>query len=273
MSEQETIDRSDKGPVTVDSLAEDLKVLGVVAGSTVLVHSSLSALGWVCGGAVSVIQALESVIRPYGNLVMPTHSGNLSDPSGWENPPVPESWWESIRRSMPAFDPELTPARGVGVIPEVFRKQSDVVRSAHPAFSFAAWGDRCLWIVADHSLDYGLGEKSPLARVYDLDGYVLLLGVGYESNTSLHLAEVRGEYVDKRTVPCSAPLIVENHRRWKQYVEVDYHSDDFALLGRDFEKHYKSEISTGLVGYGNSVLFKQRVCVDYAEQWIHRKRR
>src|SRR5690349_7103098 len=60
--------------------------------------------------------------------------------------------------------------------------------------SFAAWGRHALPITANHALDYGLGEHSPLARLYDLDGSVLLLGVGYERRTSLHLAEYRAPY-------------------------------------------------------------------------------
>ena len=53
---------------------------------------------------------------------MPTHTGDNSEPSNWENPPVPESWWDVIRAEMPVFDPKLTPTRGMGIIPETFRK-------------------------------------------------------------------------------------------------------------------------------------------------------
>ena len=60
--------------------------------------------------------------------------------------------------------------------------------------SFAAWGKHAEFVTDGHSLDNGLGETSPLARVYDLDGYVLLLGVDYDSNTSFHLAEYRAPH-------------------------------------------------------------------------------
>jgi predicted transcriptional regulator len=128
-----------QGPGTVDSLHKDLTALGVKEGMIVLVHSSLSSLGWVCGGAVSVVLALEQALG-HGTLVMPTHSGDLSGPAKWMNPAVPEAWWPSIRDTMPAYDPLLTPARGVGTIPEVFRRQTGVRRSLHPNYSFAAWG-------------------------------------------------------------------------------------------------------------------------------------
>ncbi|HOV64393.1 MAG TPA: AAC(3) family N-acetyltransferase, partial [Spirochaetia bacterium] len=96
MKEADAVRRSTGGPVTRFSLERDLITLGVERGMTLLVHSSLSSLGWVCGGPVAVIYALEEVVRPYGNIVMPTHSGDLSDPSGWRHPPVPESWWHII---------------------------------------------------------------------------------------------------------------------------------------------------------------------------------
>lgn len=90
MSDPLPQDRSPE-PVTVDSLAADLRDLGVEAGQTVLVHASLSALGWVCGGAPAVIDALQTVVGDDGTIAMPTHSPGNMDPSDMEHPPVPES--------------------------------------------------------------------------------------------------------------------------------------------------------------------------------------
>lgn len=273
MSEGEVISRSNNGPVTLESLKQDLAQLGLTPGTTVLVHTSLSSMGWVIGGSQALIIALMETVRPYGNIVMPAHSGDFSDPSGWEHPPVPEKWWETIRETMPAFNPAMTPTRGVGTVAEAFRKIPDAVRSDHPQVSFSAWGEKCLEIARDHGLEYGLGEKSPLAKVYELDGRVLLLGVGHDANTSLHLAEIRAKFLGKKTVRCGSPVMIDGHRRWKQYDDIDYDTDDFEELGRDFVRDNKDNVATGTVGYAKCQFFPQRLCVDYAVRWFERKRR
>ena len=111
MSEDTTIDRSKEKPVTYTSLLSDFNRIGVKPGMTLLVHSSRSSIGWVCGGVVSLIKALEDMLTPDGTLVMPAHSSDLSDPANWGNPPVPVAWWDIIRKEMPVYDVSL-PAPG-----------------------------------------------------------------------------------------------------------------------------------------------------------------
>jgi aminoglycoside 3-N-acetyltransferase len=272
MSESDAIQRTQGDPATVQSLGTDLSAMGITPGMTLLVHSSLSALGWVCGGPVAVILALESVLGPRGTLVMPTHSGHLSDPAEWENPPVPRAWWELIRQTMPAYDPDLTPTRGTGDIPECFRKQRGVRRSSHPQVSFAAYGAQAPVIVEGHSLDFGLGEGSPLARLYGLEGWVLLLGVGHENNTSLHLAEYRANYPGQRLKKCGAPMLVEGHREWVEFQDIEVDETDFEEIGECFARE-TGLVRQGRVACATALLMPQRPLVDYAVQWIERNRR
>jgi aminoglycoside 3-N-acetyltransferase len=255
-------------PRTRASLGSDLRALGLGAGMLVIVHSSLKSLGWVNGGAVAVIQALQDVLTHQGTLVMPAHSGDLSDPAKWENPPVPESWWDDVRASMPAYDPARTPTLGIGQVPELFRTWPQVVRSDHPAHSFAAWGWLADVVTREHPLSFGLGPGSPLGHVYEHGGFVLLLGAGYDSNTSFHLAEYRLDGMAHITQ--GAPILAEGKRVWQTFEDVDVNSDDFAELGEAFES--ECEVQRGKVGSAEARLFSQPAAVDFAEGWLRKHR-
>jgi aminoglycoside 3-N-acetyltransferase len=268
MSERETIEQVDD-PVTVSSLSTDIREMGVRAGDTVLVHSSLTSLGWVCGGAQTVVDALREVLTDSGTLVMPTHTSQYSDPADWSNPPVPDEWVEQIRETTSPFRPSVTPTRGMGAIPECFRNYPDVVRSDHPEYSFAAWGADAETIVADHGFDDSLGEHSPIARVYEQDGDILLLGVGHDSNTSLHLAEYRAD-IRKERVQHGAPVMKDDRRVRIGYEDIEINSDDFTDLGADFERQVN--ITEGTVGAADTKLVNQRAIVDFAVDWFEANR-
>lgn len=271
MNEATVIQAAPATPITLPSLLADFAALGIEPGLTVLVHSSLSQLGWVCGGPVAVILALEQLLGPSGTLVMPTHSGDLSDPGIWQHPPVPESWWEPIRQTMPPYDPDLTPTRQMGAIPETFRKQSGVLRSAHPNESFAAWGRHASTITAHHALAFGLGEGSPLARIYDLGGWVLLLGVGHGNNTSLHLAEYRASFPAKQAETRHAPMLVDGQRAWVAFEDIMIDDSDFPLIGADFARDTGLQRS-GRVGNAHALLMPQRELIDYGVRWMEQHR-
>ncbi|SHH07162.1 aminoglycoside N(3)-acetyltransferase [Tepidibacter thalassicus] len=265
MSEREIIEKT-KTINTRESLRKDFEKIGLKEGMTVIVHSSLSSIGWVCGGAVAVIQALMDIITPLGTIVMPAHSGDYSDPCYWENPSVPREWWQTIKDTMPAYEPDITPTNGMGIIAETFRKFPNVIRSAHPTLSFTSWGKNSEYIVNNHSLDNALGKNSPLQRIYDLDGWVLLLGVGYGSNTSFHLSEYR--IPNQKPFKAGAPIIENEHRVWKEYNDIEFNTDVFEEIGKDFEK--KHEVIINYIGKSKTRLFKQREAVDFAQKWLEK---
>jgi aminoglycoside 3-N-acetyltransferase len=271
MSEIDKIDFKLDKPNTISTLKNDLLSLGIKEGMTLLVHSSLRSIGWVCGGAVSVILALEEVLTEKGSLVMPTHSSDLSDPRNWRNPPVPESWWEIIENEMPVFDKDLTPTLKMGIIPEVFRKQKTVIRSSHPNSSFAAWGKNKNYIVQDDHLDYQINEKSPLGRIYELDGNVLFIGVDYDKNTSFHLAEYKANYKGKTFITEHAPIAEDGKRVWKEYRDILFEDEDFGYIGNDYEK--ENSVNVGYIGKAKSKLIPQREMVDFAVKWMEKNRK
>ncbi|MCB9422194.1 MAG: AAC(3) family N-acetyltransferase [Ardenticatenaceae bacterium] len=264
MGEIDTI-QGINSPRTRRSLADDLRQLDIKPGMTVLVHSSLKSIGWVNGGPVTVIQALQDVLTSAGTLVMPSHSGDLSDPAHWQNPPIPQDWHELVRQTMPAFEPALTPTRGMGRIAELFRTWPDVQRSSHPQVSFAAWGQQARFVTDNHGLSNSLGEKSPLARVYDLAGYVLLLGVGYDSNTSFHLAEYRANR--NQPFKTGAPVLRNGRSHWTPYDDIEFNDDLFPQIGAEMEAQ-TDIVTIGQAGSAACRFYPQKPGVDFAVNWL-----
>lgn len=257
---------------TKATLLADLRALGVQEGMTLIVHSSFKALGsYIAGGPVAVILAIEEALGSEGTLVMPTHSNDLSDPSDWQNPPVSPEWWEDIRDQMPPYDPHLTPLWYMGIIPELFRKQEGAQRSGHPQLSFTARGPKSGEMIEGHALAYGLGERSPLARIYDDGGWVLLLGVGHENNTSIHLAEYRAAFPGKKESLNKAPMLVDGQKQWVEFPDIALDSDDFEAIGEQFESDTKLG-RRGKVANAQAILVPQRELVDYAVGWLESNR-
>lgn len=249
-------------PITTATLVRDLRALGVAEGDLVIGHVAMSALGWVVGGAQAVVEALLGAVGRTGTLVMPTQSGHLSDPALWQAPPVPAPWVDVIRRDMPLFDPALTPTRAMGQVVECFRRHPDAVRSSHPTVSFAACGPLAASLMADHPLTPGLGDGSPLSKLYEADAEVLLLGVDHGNDTSLHLAEHRATWPGKRTYIDGASMMVDGCKQWVAYEDLELDDSDFTAVGDAFAATGAETV--GPVGTGNGRLCRQRAIVDFA---------
>jgi aminoglycoside 3-N-acetyltransferase len=276
MSEREVIEATagepggPAGPASRASLAADLHRLGVRPRDILIVHSSLSSMGWVVGGAQAVVEALRDAVGATGTVTMPGHSAEFSEPSHWQHPPVPEAWWPVIRAEMPAFDPALTPTRDMGAVVEAFRHHPNTIRSNHPTMSHLANGPAAQEIIADHSLADGFGDHSPLGRLYDLHARVLLLGVGHANNTSLHLAEHRALWPNITRIHQGSAVLVDGERRWVEFDEVPFDTDDFEAFGA----HYATVAPphTGTVGRGPALLMPMRTLVDLATEWFRTTR-
>ncbi len=267
MSELDVIQKT-KVPVTLSLLDRDFKKLGIDKGDIILVHSSLSAIGWVCGEERTVIEALLAAVGDEGTVCMPAHSSGNSDPAGWANPPVPGEWNQVIYDSMPAYDPQITPTRGIGRIAEQFRSYPGTLRSNHPHTSFTANGKYAQEITEGHILTPQFGMGSPLGMLYQLDAKVLLLGAAYASCTCFHMGEVLCGKIPK--VRQGAAMEVNGSREWVWFDDYEYDNDDFILLGNDFENEF--EVIKEKAGNADCKLFGIRAAVDYAAKWLVKHR-
>ncbi|MBO3802851.1 MAG: AAC(3) family N-acetyltransferase [Candidatus Brockarchaeota archaeon] len=154
----------------------------------VIVHSSLKSIGYVIGGAETVVRALLEWVGGGGTLVFPAYSYSASDPEQWRYPPVAPHLVEKVRKNIPPFDPILSPI-DTGAIPSAASRFPGALRSSHPNGSIIALGKNAKRIVSAQRLENSLLPDGPLGQVYELDGWVLSIGTDLSSNSSMHLAE------------------------------------------------------------------------------------
>ncbi|HZU14341.1 MAG TPA: AAC(3) family N-acetyltransferase [Chloroflexota bacterium] len=193
---------SERQSLTREDLVHDLRRLGVEPGMTVLVHSSLSSLGWVEGGAETVIDALLEAVGPEGTVLVPTLTGTEED--GPEHPP--------------RFDPATSPC-WTGTIPETFRRREAAERSMHPTHSVAGIGNDTRTLIEGHAhVATPCAADSPYGRLADRGGRILLLGVTHESNTCLHMVEEQAHapyHMQPEPCPC---YIKREDGTWEEVV-------------------------------------------------------
>lgn len=161
--------------VTRKDLFKGLQILGLNQGDYLIVHSSLSSFGRLDGGAKTLISVIQEIITPTGLIMMPTFTYGREP-----------------------FDIKTTPSQ-TGRVTEVFRTSTGVLRSKHPTHSIAAWGNKNESFVSGHSTESAFCLGSPLHRLAEAGGKILLIGVGHTSNSMFHVAQeiVQVAYLDR----------------------------------------------------------------------------
>ena len=223
---------------TIAEVTGQLRTLGVESGGVLLVHASYRATRPVEGGPAGLIDALQAALGPDGTLVMPSWSGDDDSP----------------------FDPRTTPASpDLGVVADTFWRRPDVVRSEH-CFAFAAAGPRAAEVTAGPLPLPPHSPESPVARVHQLDGQILLLGVGHDANTTLHLAELLAGVPYR--VPRHSTVLRDGRPVRIEYGENDHCCERFALAdGWLRERGLQAEAT---VGHAHARLARARDIVDVA---------
>ncbi|KAH7192894.1 uncharacterized protein B0J16DRAFT_411539 [Fusarium flagelliforme] len=253
-----------KGPLcTKSSLTNGLRTLGLKPRDNVLVHCSLSSIGWINGGAETLTHSLLEVLTSEGTLVVPTQTSSNSDPSAWVDPPVPKDWWQTIRDTMPAFDPQTSRTQRMGVLAETVRTWPGAMRSMHPQTSFSAVGANAGLVTEGHALDCMFGKNSPLARLEELDAKVLLIGVGFDKCTCFHLAEYRTGAPKANN---SFAALVDGNREWTTVSDVSVNDEGFGDLGGGFLK--EGNVVEENIGAAKCYLFSLKEAVSFAERWM-----
>ncbi len=254
----------DSSPKTGRSLREDLVGIGVKHEMTLIVHSSLSSIGWVVGGPSTVVRVLLDLIGAEGTLAMPSATPYCSDPVNWTDPRVPEVWLEEVREHLPVFDPQTTPT-SMGAIPETFRTWPGTLRSNHPLESICARGALASEVTREHPLAFSEGRGGPFGKLYELGSWVLLIGVGFNRCTALHFAE---SLVEKRRVAnVRFPALDHGRRIWVEEPNVaDDNNRHFPIVGEKYLSAGRAQ--RGSIGEAPSTLFPMRDLVDFAVRYF-----
>jgi aminoglycoside 3-N-acetyltransferase len=167
--------RSEGKIITKKDISECLHSLGVKEGDIVMLHSSMSSIGYVEGGAKTLIDAFLDVLAQAGTLVMPSF-------------PVIGFNLDYLKTD-PLFDIKNTPSR-MGAVTEVFRKMPGVKRSFHPTDPVCALGPKAEYLTKDH---YGqltpYNSQSPFYRLCEQNARIVMLGVSLDTLTNLHTLE------------------------------------------------------------------------------------
>lgn len=242
-------------------LIEIFSKVGIESGMNVMVHSSMKSLGYVVNGALDVIDSLIELVQKDGTILMPAHSGQLTDPRNWKIGNFTSAEKEKIAQNMAPYNPKLTQIRNRGEIPRVFLTYPNVFRSQHPINSVSALGKLAGYFTSSHDLNESEGENSPTGRLYNKDGYILLIGVDLSSCSAIHLAEFKSDvYYLKES---KMRVLLNNISGTPNFVELARYPGDSSgfirvqkELGIDFFKTHQLK-------EGTITLFKIKPVIDY----------
>ncbi|WP_125584077.1 aminoglycoside N(3)-acetyltransferase [Levilactobacillus cerevisiae] len=254
---------------TAADLRQLFATLGLTVTDTCLVHTALSAFGFIPGGEQTLVTTLKETLRD-GNIAMPAQSADWSDPVDWGNPPVRADLQAKVVAGMPAFDRDRTPCHGIGVTPEYFRALPDTRRSNHPTCSMTAWGRDAEHICETPTLDLPFGQSGPLQKLYDLDAKVLCLGTPFENATALHLAD---STIGRPTHLERAPITVAGKTQWVSYEMAPLEPyDDFNEMGATFMAAQPDAVREVTIGEGRLArVMSMRILVDFARSYYRAK--
>jgi aminoglycoside 3-N-acetyltransferase len=264
--------------VTRSRLVTDLRDLGVRPGGVTIVHTRMSALGWVVGAAETVVRALLDVLGPEGTLVAyASWEEHVYGPGEW-----PAEHRDAYRAEPPVFDPATAEAvRDHGRIPERLRTWPGALRSAHPEAGVVAVGAQARRLVEPHADDDGYGPTSPFARIVAAGGQVLMLGAPLDTVTLLHHAEAIARVPDKGRVTYRLAVAQNGRVVQREYTDLDTSGGAFpyerlGLEEDEFAVIAQAALAAGIgvrgpVGQADCHLFPAPELTAFAVAWLEER--
>ena len=256
--------------------ATDLDALGLPGDAAVLVQASYSRIGrGMRGGSGpdALLAALLDRLGPHGTLV-----AYVATPENSQTSPayrratagLTDEQRTDYNAALPPFDPATTPASpSMGVVSESLRRRVGARRSSHPQTSFVALGREAELITDVHPVEEHLGLRTPLGRLYERDGYGLLIGVSWPRFTPFHLADyLLPGALPRKTYHAKVLAQGSNGGAWVAFEDLDLSDGYFGSLGRGVESRLGARISRGRVGDADALLVPIRAAVDAAVELL-----
>jgi aminoglycoside 3-N-acetyltransferase len=266
--------RTELLPITRSELATDLRKLGVRLGDAIMLHVSVKAIGWIVGGPDVVIQAPVDVLGQGGTLMMYVA---WKEDAPYSLAQLPGKWQEAYLKECPPLDPARSRAnRDWNILTEYLRTWPGAYRSGNPEASCVAVGAKAEWLTENHPLQYAYGPGSPLAKLLEVKGKVLLLGAPFGSITLLHYAENIAEVPNKQIVRYRMPILRKGKREWVDIEEFDTCGNILPRAEQYFEAIPRVYLTSGKgtkgkVGTADSYLFDAADFVKFAVQWLEKE--
>ena len=188
--------------LTRGDIEEALRQIGLTRGDIVEVHSSLSSLGWVEGGAATVVDALMNVVGQEGALVMSAY---------FVSKPLPLTEQEKARgllAKVRLYDRDYDGPTGMGAVADEFRRRPGTVLGPDDGGPICAWGRNAEWL--------SQGYES----LVEADGWALLIGVDIYRCSSMHVAENR----------VAVPKAIGQHYQLPEDILRDYPPEEWYVI-------------------------------------------
>ncbi len=227
--------------LTKKELKDIFKKVGIKTGMKVMVHSSLSKLGYLVNGAEDIIDALLEIISlKKGTLFIPTHSGQLTNPIYWKIGGFNAKEKKKIKKNINFFNAKKTIPANRGLISRVILSYKGVKRSSHPLNSTACIGKKSKYYTSNHNLHSPEGYQSPIGKLYKDNGHILLIGVNFDKITALHLAEA---IVNNKIPKKYKPEVLVNNKSKRTFIRLK----QYDTRPKNFKKIYSIVKKKGII--------------------------
>lgn len=203
-----------------EELKQQMAKLGLKSTDTVMIHTSMKAIGEVEGGADGLIDAFCEFLRD-GLFLVPTHT------------------WEVVTKKNPVYDVRTT-VPNIGAVPRAAAFRRDGFRSLHPTHSIWAHGKEAEEFVRNEE-----NAGSPAAtgfcwdKLADRHAKILLIGVKNDKNTFIHAIDERAQLPDRISEDFFQVTIVDrdgNAMKKPMHYHKCSKTEDISLFYGIFEK-------------------------------------